>query len=68
MSKRELTEAEALRLWKRAAELQAEATPPESQSGESGESVESTGYGVDVVRQAAPDAGIDSEFVDRAVR
>ncbi len=73
MSKRELTEAEALRLWKRAAELQAEATPPESQSpesgesGESGESVESTGYGVDVVRQAALDAGIDSEFVDRAL-
>ncbi len=69
-SKRELTEEEARRLWERAAELQAEATP-HGQPSEGDDDVPadtaSPGYAVDVVRQAALDAGIDREFVDKAL-
>ncbi len=70
MPKRELTEEEARRLWERAAELQAEAAPQEHLSdGDSdvpGDTA-SPGYALDVVRQAALDAGIDPEFVDKAL-
>jgi len=70
MPKRELTEEEARRLWERAAELQAEAAPQEHpselDSGAPGDG-SSPGYAVDVVRQAALDAGIDQEFVDKAL-
>lgn len=69
-SKRELTEEEARRLWERAAELQAEADP-RGQLSDGDRDVpadtESPGYAVDVVRQAALDAGIDPEFVDKAL-
>ena len=69
-SKRELTEEEARRLWERAAELQAEADPGGQLSdGDSDVPADtaSPGYAVDVVRQAALDAGIDPEFVDKAL-
>ncbi len=69
-SKRELTEEEARRLWERAAELQAEATPRGELSEGDSEGLADTaspGYAVDVVRQAALDAGIDPEFVDKAL-
>ena len=69
-SKRELTEEEARRLWERAAELQAEADPQGHRSdGDSDAPADtaSPGYAVDVVRQAALDAGIDPEFVDKAL-
>jgi len=70
MSKRELTEEEALRLWERAAELQAEADPhghlPDG-DGDVPADTATPGYAVDVVRQAALDAGIDPEFVDQAL-
>ncbi len=69
-SKRELTEEEARRLWERAAELQAEAAPGEQLSDGDNDvpaDTASPGYGVDVVRQAALDAGIDPEFVDKAL-
>ena len=69
-SKRELTEEEARRLWERAAELQAEADPRGQLSdGDSDVPADtaSPGYAVDVVRQAALDAGIDPEFVDKAL-
>ncbi len=69
-SKRELTEEEARRLWERAAELQAEATPRGELSEGDNEAladIASPGYAVDVVRQAALDAGIDPEFVDKAL-
>ena len=70
MPKRQLTEEQARRLWERAAELQAEAAPREQRppgESESTAEVVSRGYAVDVVRQAALDAGIDSEFVDQAL-
>ncbi len=69
-SKRELTEEEARRLWERAAELQAEADPGGQLSdGDSDvpDDTASPGYAVDVVRQAALGAGIDPEFVDKAL-
>ncbi|GMR13784.1 MAG: hypothetical protein BMS9Abin29_2002 [Gemmatimonadota bacterium] len=69
-SKRELTEEEARRLWERATELQAEAAPrgrlPDGDSDVPADTA-SPGYAVDVVRQAALDAGIDPEFVDKAL-
>ena len=64
-----MTEEEARRLWERAAELQAEADPRGQLSESDGEvptNTSSPGYAVDVVRQAALDAGIDREFVDKA--
>ena len=69
-SKRQLTEEEARRLWERAAELQAEADPQGNLSdGDSDVPADTAtpGYAVDVVRQAALDAGIDPEFVDQAL-
>ena len=69
-SKRELTEEQARRLWERAAELQAEADPGGQLSDGDNDApadAASPGYAVDVVRQAALDAGIDPEFVDQAL-
>lgn len=69
-SKRELTEEEARRLWERAAELQAEADPhgqPSDGDSDVPADTASPGYAVDVVRQAALDAGIGPEFVDKAL-
>ncbi len=72
--KRFLTEDEATQLWRRAAELQAEAARRlEDRSrelaprSESGDAHPGDGYALDHVRAAAVEAGISAEFVDYAV-
>jgi len=69
---RYLSEEMADRLWRRAAELQAEAaqrieatTRLEAEAETSG--AEAAGYALEHVRQAAEEAGISAEFVDTAL-
>jgi hypothetical protein len=71
-----LSEAEAVRLWQRAAELQAEAArraevrAEEDGAAEAGRAVSSVapeGYALTHVRAAAHEAGITAEFVDAAL-
>ncbi len=67
-----LNEKEAVRLWQRAAELQAEAVHKSEDLAETPESggtdlVESEGYALAHVRAAALEAGIGAEFVDAAL-
>lgn len=71
-----LTEEEATRLWKRAAELQAEAARraellPAGTSPDDGAAADAKedapGYALEHVRQAAVEAGIDGTFVDAAL-
>lgn len=71
-----MTEQEALRLWQRAAELQAEAArraearAAGAEEGEAGTAVarrDQDGYALAHVRAAALEAGISEEFVDAAL-
>ncbi|MBT8402619.1 MAG: hypothetical protein KJP18_02100 [Gemmatimonadetes bacterium] len=68
-----LDDAQARRLWQRAAELQADAARAleKRSEGLARREVESesasTGYSLTHVRQAAVEAGISAEFVDRAI-
>jgi len=68
-----LSEAEASNLWKRAAELQAEAAqraeaePEDPVEAPPDEAPDSDGYALEHVRAAALEAGIGSEFVDEAL-
>lgn len=66
---RRLTSAEARRLWERAAELQAQSAGRAEQFGgaPAESAVPADGYSLALVRDAAADAGISREFVDRAL-
>lgn len=66
-----LSSSDAQRVWARAAELQAHTgvvvPPPTFPAGESEKERLTRGYKVNVVRDAAVDAGIDARYVDRAL-
>lgn len=66
-----LSEAEAARLWQRAAQLQAEAKHSDPHADEDaagdGASDVSEGYAIAHVREAALEAGIGAEFLDAAL-
>lgn len=67
---RRLSEEEARELWERAARLQAEAATralPAPVEGEDELEVDDAGLSLDVVRNAALEAGIDPSFVDDAL-
>lgn len=71
---RRLSEEEARRLWRRAAELQAEAAhrleaaADEAGGGASADEIDRTaGYALEDVRAAAREAGIDDTFLGRAL-
>lgn len=74
MEPRHLTESQARALWERAARLQAEAAARELGAADDGgaptpddDGPIAPGYGIEVVRRAAEEAGIAREFVDRAL-
>ena len=68
-----MSDREARAIWDRAASLQAQATgtvspmPPSTRDGERKPVSPSSAYRVDVVRDAAREAGISTEYVDRAL-
>jgi hypothetical protein len=68
-----LSDTDAALLWKRAAELQAEAARAAESAPESAEddavedALEPEGYALEHVRQAAVEAGISSEFIEEAL-
>ncbi len=68
-----LSDREARAVWDRAANLQAQATgtvtpvPPPSREGERQPVSPSSAYRLDIVRDSAREAGIGTEYVDRAL-